>query len=193
MICPRCPGALPLSTWRVPSPEGDVELQGCDTCQGLYLTKAQQKSACPTVSHLPDHVDEVALTGKAGAGIGHCPACNAVPFQVELVGVWVDFCVSCLGVWLDGSDYQEAAFEPDRAARARAPYREEAGAALAQTQVKCVYCERLFEPNELMFWEHGRICRGCKQVRDVRAAEREQGTSANSSWLDQLVSAILRS
>jgi Zn-finger nucleic acid-binding protein len=135
----------------------------------------------------------VELTGSRGAGIAFCPRCSSVPYQLELVGVMLDFCTRCHGVWLDGSDYQEAPFsDKNGPPRPRAPYRAHA-AELAATdgRVACVYCNQRFAPPELMFWEHGRICRPCMAARSVRRAARITRESKRT-WVDDFFDALMR-
>lgn len=189
--CPRCVAQVELTRWRARSPVGEVELTGCDSCGGVFIDKANLAAVCPTAAHLPDHAGEVALTGSPGAGIPFCPRCSGTPHQLELVGVLLDFCTRCHGVWLDAVDYQEAAFTEQRAAPPpRAPYRARATELTAPDRREtCSHCGEKHEPSELAFSEHGRICRGCMAARDVRRAKL---ATRNQSWLDDFFEALMR-
>lgn len=190
--CPRCHDGAALSLREVETEAGRATLRVCEGCGGLFLAK-DQLAICPTVAHLPANAYEVTLTGALGAGITGCPGCGAAPYQLELAGVAVDFCVGCHGVWLDGHDFQEAAFaaRSDRDARTGDPYRASAREIEGPRGLEpCADCGGRFAPNELGFWEHGRICRSCRQVRDLHRAERRAATER--TWLDALVDLLTR-
>lgn len=189
--CPRCaPAPGDLATLRVASPVGEVELLGCHVCGGVFIDKAKLAAVCPTVAHLPDHAPEVAMTGARGAGIAFCPRCSATPHQIDLVGVEVDFCTNCHGVWLDGSDFQESPFSEKKGAPpANAPYRAApADLVGGDGLVPCAYCEQRFPPQDLSFWEHGRICRTCLGEREMKRAVRS--ARASRTWLDDFFEAL---
>src|SRR5262245_50208474 len=108
--CPRCAlweVAHDLAHWKATVESGEVEVLGCARCHGLFIRRDKLALICPTAAHLPDHAGEVALTAKEGAGIRTCPGCDQPPHEIDLVGVPVDFCTHCHGLWLDGSEYDE--------------------------------------------------------------------------------------
>ncbi len=192
--CPRCaPAPGDLTTWRAASPAGEVDLLGCNTCGGVFIDRQKLAAVCPTAAHLPDHVGEVALTGKPGAGIAFCPGCSNVPHQVELVGVRLDFCTSCHGVWLDASDYEESPFSEKKGVPPpNAPYRARpAELSGSDGLAACVYCNQRFPPQELAFWEHGRICRACMASRAMKRASRIARESERS-WIDDFFDRLSR-
>jgi len=133
--CPRCP-EKPLEERRVvPSGGGPAaSVHVCGGCLGVWLDGHTLAGLCPTLAHLPEHRGEVALLGREGAGIARCLRCAVAPFEYDVLGVAIDFCLRCHGVWLDGDEYEESLFDgtasaaaeprgPPRTGRRRARWR----------------------------------------------------------------------
>ena len=119
----------------------------CDGCRGVWLDGETLMSICPTLAHLPDHREEIALTGAQGAGIALCLRCGAPPFEYEVLGVAIDFCTQCNGVWLDGDEYEEAMLGgagPAADQTRGGPYRR--AASVLAGGIKCAYCGTVTDP-----------------------------------------------
>src|SRR5262245_29409798 len=126
LTCPRC--SVPMTEQSAVTAEGPpVTVDICPSCKGLWLDAQKLSSVCPTVADLPSRKTEILLIGQAGTNIPSCPRCTAVPYEFALMAdMLVDFCPQCSGVWLDGDEYQEGAFEPvadSRRSREQSPYR----------------------------------------------------------------------
>ena len=65
-------------------------------------------SVCPTVAHLPERPTEVMLSGRRAGDLKTCPRCGSPPYAFDLLGVIIDVCTHCGGVWLDGDEYEES-------------------------------------------------------------------------------------
>ncbi len=161
----------------VPSSGGapaDVYL--CGACQGVWLDGDTLSTLCPTLAHLPEHRDEVALLGGEGEGIPLCLRCGVAPFEYKVIGVAIDFCLRCHGVWLDGDEYEESASEgaaPVAAPRG-GPYRR-AASAIATGDVKCAYCGERVPPKKAYVRERGAACTRCHFALEQRKADRLAG------------------
>ncbi len=183
--CPRCPNASLTPRDVIPAGGGaPAEVHCCAACKGVWLDEATLMAICPTVSHLAAHRDEVVLTGAAGAGIAVCPRCRLTPYQVELLGVAIDFCVHCHGVWLDGDEYAESMLDGGEArpAQRRSAYRE-AGNRVARGEVKCVDCGSVVPIDRTFMRENGHTCAACNSRRELAAADARAEESGNTTWL----------
>jgi Zn-finger nucleic acid-binding protein len=171
--CPRCPEAL-LVERRVPPTGGGapVDVYLCEGCRGVWLDGQTLATICPTLSHLPEHRDEIALVGKRGAGIEVCVRCGVPPFEYRVLGVDIDFCLRCSGVWLDGDEYEEAMLggaDPVPDAARGGPYRR-AASSLATGEIKCAYCGHSTDPKKTYVRELGPACSACHFQLEQRTA-----------------------
>jgi Zn-finger nucleic acid-binding protein len=182
LSCPRCPAGVLAERLVTPSGGGaPVDVYLCATCNGVWLDGPTLTSICPTLSHLPQHRDEVALLGGQGKGIPLCLRCGVAPFEYQVIGVAIDFCLRCHGVWLDGDEYEEAlltAAEAPAAGRG-GPYRRAANT-LTTGEVKCAYCGELVPPKKAYVRERGAACTRCHFAAEQRRAERR----AADSWTE---------
>ena len=118
--CPRCKNASLTPRDVIPTGGGvPAEIHRCETCKGVWLDAGTLLAICPTVAHLAAHRDEVVVTGQAGGGIAVCPRCRLTPDPIDVLGVPVDFCVHCEGVWLDGDEYEESTLDGGEARPAK--------------------------------------------------------------------------
>lgn len=177
--CPRCPDTTLEERRVVPTGGGAAaSVHVCARCKGVWLDGHTLAGICPTLSHLPDHRDEIALLGREGQGIDRCLRCAVAPFEYDVLGVAIDFCLRCHGVWLDGDEYEESLFDgaADTNAEARGgPYRQSASA-MTGKEPRCAYCNDLVEPRRTFMREHGMACARCHYAReraeaDARAVE----------------------
>jgi Zn-finger nucleic acid-binding protein len=200
--CPRCP-ASPLAERRVTPTGGGapVDVMLCDACKGVWLDGPTLMTICPTLAHLPDHRDEIALLGAQGAGIPLCLRCGVAPYEYQVIGVAIDFCLRCHGVWLDGDEYEEAMLGGAEATPAETrggPYRR-AASTLATGEIKCAYCGHSTDPKKSYVRELGPACSAChflqeQRSRELRATEvRFGGPSGESeSFVDRFLTEMAR-
>lgn len=172
-----------------------VTVDICGQCRGLWLDAQKLAAVCPTVADLPSRKTEVLLVGHAGASLPVCPRCEAVPYEFALMeGMLIDFCPRCSGVWLDGDEYEESAFEPVAAPRSReqSPYRAAADKLERRSEVDCEACQRPTVVARSYIWENGFLCRACYLVEDERARSRRvsEATGPLDGLLDGLFSII---
>lgn len=173
-----------------------VSVDICPTCKGLWLDAQKLASVCPTVADLPSRKTEILLVGHAGTNIPVCPRCNAVPYEFALMeDMLVDFCPQCQGVWLDGDEYEESAFEPvaaPRGERDASPYRSAAQKAERKSEVACQDCARPTLVAKSYIWEYGFICHGCYAVKETRATQRRANEASGplETLLDGLFSLL---
>jgi Zn-finger nucleic acid-binding protein len=184
LSCPRCASERLTPRDVIPAGGGaPAEVHRCDRCKGVWLDEATLASICPTVSHLSAHRDEVVLTGAPGAGIAACPRCRLTPYQVEVLGVTIDFCVHCNGVWLDGDEYEESMLDGGEArpAKRQSAYRQ-AGNRVGRGEVKCVDCGAVVPIDRTFMRENGHTCSACNSRREIGAADARVAEGGNVMW-----------
>jgi Zn-finger nucleic acid-binding protein len=173
-----------------------VAVDICPQCRGLWLDAQKLAAVCPTVADLPSRKTEVLLVGHAGANIPVCPRCDAVPYEFALMdGMLVDFCPQCAGVWLDGDEYEESAFEPAAPPRAReqSPYRAAADRLERRSEVGCQVCATPTLVAKSYIGETGFLCKACHLLKEDAARTRRvsEATGPLDSLLDGLFSILV--
>lgn len=127
MQCPRDGATLTRETY-----EGDVVVDRCTTCAGIWLDAGELRDVQETIEHDYSHqlgrIDTVAAAyalarQKAQADVD-CPKCGKALHTREYgfcSQILVDRCAECGGVWLDAGELQtlEKFFETSRAEAAR--------------------------------------------------------------------------
>ena len=172
-----------------------VAVDICPQCRGLWLDSQKLAAVCPTVADLPSRKTEVLLVGHAGANIPACPRCDAVPYEFALMdGMLVDFCPRCAGVWLDGDEYEESAFEPVAPPRAReqSPYRAAADRLEHRSEVGCQVCATPTLVAKSYIGETGFLCKPCHLLKEdaARARRVSEATGPLDSLLEGLFSIL---
>lgn len=161
----------------------------CDDCEGLWLDRHALDDVCPTLSHLPDRRGEAILTGQRGAGIAACPRCQAVPVELSILEVAIDFCPGCGGVWFDGGEYGEpdvTGSEPRHVEpEAESPYRR-AQIDEADPPLRCAYCEQLVERQQSHMRERGLACTSCHYALEKRLAALRAESGPLQSFLNRI-------
>ncbi len=100
------------------------------------------------------------------------------PFEYRVIGVAIDFCLRCHGVWLDGDEYEEATgSEPAPVAARGGPYRRSASALAGD--VKCTYCGESVSPKRAYVRERGTACTRCHYAQEQRTAN-----LASEAWTE---------
>lgn len=181
LSCPRCESTHLTERSVIPSGGGASTLiHRCDACQGIWLDGTTLTLLCPTVAHLPEHKHEVALLGERGGGIRTCPRCRTTPYQVDVLGVPIDFCLQCQGVWLDGDEYEESMFEGESRPARGGAYRQSASD-ISRDHVKCVDCGNKVLIKITFLREHGHTCPPCNSRREILLGEHRAAVSNNSA------------
>jgi Zn-finger nucleic acid-binding protein len=173
LACPRCRRAQLIERSVAPAGGGaSADIHLCPDCKGIWLDGTVLTAICPTVAHLPDRRDEVALSGQPGAGIPICPRCEQIPYQLEVLRVPIDFCLHCHGVWLDGDEYEESLLDgaTARPAPRGGAYRQ-AGNRVARGDVKCAYCGNEVPMNRTFMREKGHTCANCNSTHEIEEAQ----------------------
>jgi Zn-finger nucleic acid-binding protein len=183
--CPRCPSAQLTERSVVPAGGGaSANIHHCADCKGIWLDGTVLVAICPTVAHLPDHRDEVALSGQRGAGIAICPRCKEIPYQLDVLGVPIDFCLRCHGVWLDGDEYEESLLDGAEARPApRGGAYRKAGNRVARGDVKCASCGTEVPMRRSFMREKGHTCANCNSTYEIAESKHRVAASNNSMWM----------
>jgi Zn-finger nucleic acid-binding protein len=106
-VCVRCTSVLDRST------VGDVEVDLCPSCGGLWLDNGELERI-GRGSQEDLFVLNQALTGSAAPEAASdtqqsCPACEGGQLkEVKLGPVTIDYCVKCLGIFLDKGELEQA-------------------------------------------------------------------------------------
>lgn len=156
MRCPRCETDL-QSVQAEPRPGAPkLSVETCATCSGLWLDGAKLGLAMPLLGSLPGRMAQVLQT--AAPGEFACPRCRGLMLCFDLLGVPIDLCRDCQGVWLDGGEFAELA------TRQAAPPRP-ARPALPQ-DVACAACGTRTPLAETYYSDRGLVCGSCHQTTD---------------------------
>lgn len=123
MECPRDNSVLESQVY-----EGDVEVDVCPSCQGMWLDRGELEQIEETQEH--DYSEELEripnLIGNAyemarqkKLAIINCPKCSAELSNREYAycsQIIIDVCPKCEGIWLDKGEIEalEAFFEGSR-------------------------------------------------------------------------------
>lgn len=121
MKCPKDQAELERQTY-----EGEIEIDRCPTCRGVWLDHGELKKAQENLTH--DHSDRLGRIGSIAQAYelarqraeipGSCPECGSELHHEEYgycSQILVDRCSNCLGIWLDDGELQslEAFFEKE--------------------------------------------------------------------------------
>jgi len=105
LTCVKCTSVLDRSK------VGDVEVDICPACGGLWLDRGEIERIGKSKSTDVDGLRK-ALTGGAPAGLSEtttaCPACDGTLRELKLGPVHIDHCGKCGGVFLDKGELDAA-------------------------------------------------------------------------------------
>lgn len=114
--CPR--DGAPLALVKMPNalagilgPVGDVEVDACGRCRGLFLDAKEFGLLTANMG-----LDRFLSSKRSGpSGPAPCPGCRKPMTVRALHGVEVDHCASCGGLWFDDGELAklETMPEPD--------------------------------------------------------------------------------
>jgi len=114
MNCPHCSKPLEKRIY-----EGNVEIDGCSSCRGMWLDQGELERIQSTVEHdyterLKKPANTVAqsfeMAKQRSRPAIQCPKCERSMIKKEsgmCSGVMVDKCPSCSGLWLDDGEVQQ--------------------------------------------------------------------------------------
>ena len=174
--CPRC--AVPMEHTPAAPPEGPVlSVDRCPRCGGLWLERDEIEHVVPELCAVEKRLHEPEVRNRRGTGIAACPSCFTAPIEVPHLGVPVDCCPSCKGLWLDGDDFAQPG---EREAQARAERLDQsafgyrASARERPSDVfHCVGCDRETPLKGSYMCRAGGICAYCHAQLSIRAKQRE--------------------
>ena len=105
LTCVKCTSVLDKAK------VGDVEVDLCPSCGGLWLDRGEIERLGKTKSDEVDHLRQE-LTGGAQAGFSEtptsCPACPGKLHEVRVGRVMIDVCGQCGGLFLDRGELDAA-------------------------------------------------------------------------------------
>jgi Zn-finger nucleic acid-binding protein len=176
LSCPRCTAALEPRRVRPVTGGAALMVHHCGACGGLWMDREVLAVLCPTVSHLPEHRVEAALLGRADTAA--CPRCRASAVGVDVVGVEVDFCVRCGGVWLDADEFEESELmgPASGSASGGGPYRR-APTSVRSSAVACAHCGEQTPIARTLMRELGLVCPPCHVAAEERLRKARGGGS----------------
>jgi Zn-finger nucleic acid-binding protein len=174
LVCPRCRLThrdAALRSVAVADAEGDLVVDTCDRCRGLWLDvpelRALAKPLATFVAEMPGG------TPRRLGGIDACPACGAETEEFRYGVVWLDRCLACGGVWLDGYEHEGLASIVARRAQQVRTYRDAPPEGERGDRVPCVACRKIVPSRDTLVTEGGAVCLACsretlkKRVEDV--------------------------
>lgn len=105
MICPKCGGSLN------PREVGEVVVEQCETCQGLWLDLGELGAVIDFQRQHPESAlaaDVVAVPARNEV-TGPCPRCGGEGNMTRITSLQdaslvMDSCPVCYGIWLDGGE-----------------------------------------------------------------------------------------
>lgn len=152
---------------------GEVPLEMCLGCGGVWLDGAQVAKVHPSLDRLPASSDP-GLSRPLLA----CPRCAELPVGFRFFDVELDHCPSCHGVWVDGEEVAALAATGDRLdGRAHeAPTRgyRDSAADLARTKtVRCRGCDVRLALEAATLTQTGPRCEACAKAAQEAALDRE--------------------
>jgi Zn-finger nucleic acid-binding protein len=162
-------------------PEGPtVTVDVCPRCGGLWLDAGEIAVVVPQLEAVKSQAEALGTATRRGTGIPACPRCFEAPLEINVLGLAVDFCTACGGLWLDGDEHTGFSQESDRmrglaaSGPSRGAYRTAAKA--AQTGlVLCSACGSETPLAKTYMSPDGAVCPACHASAVIRAADREAG------------------
>jgi len=175
--CPSC--AVPMDEMPATPPEGaPVTVDVCSRCGGLWLDPNEIAVVVPQLEVVKDLAQSLGTAARRGTGIPACPRCFEAPVELNVLGLAVDHCTACGGIWLDGDEHTGFSQESDRLRGLAAPgptrgaYRTAAKA--AQTGlVLCSSCGSETPLARTYMSPGGAVCPSCHAVGAIREKDRE--------------------
>lgn len=176
--CPTC--AVPMDEMPATPPDGQpVIVDVCPRCGGLWLDADEIGVVVPELEVVKGQAKMLAAAARRGTGIPACPRCFEAPLEIDALGLAVDYCAACGGLWLDGDEHTGFSQESDRQRGLTAPgpsmggaYRTAAKA--AQTGlVGCSACGAETPLAKSYMSSGGVVCPACHAGAMIREKDRE--------------------
>jgi Zn-finger nucleic acid-binding protein len=175
--CPAC--AVPMDEMPATPLEGPaVTVDVCSRCGGLWLDPDEIAVVVPQLEVVKAQARSLGTSVRRGTGIPACPRCYEAPLEISVLGLVVDYCTACGGLWLDGDEHTGFSQESDRMRGLAAPgpsrgaYRTAAKA--AQTGiVLCSGCGSEVPLAKTYMSPNGVICPACHATAAIRQTARE--------------------
>ena len=168
LSCPRCAVALGLH-----GATETVTARVCSRCDGVWIDGDELMTVCRTLAHLPERRSEVAMLGRPGAGIPTCPRCGAVPYEIEVLGEHIDFCIRCTGAWIDGPEAEPLGVDLGaRGPKRPGGYRTAADDTPPVREIECAVCKAWTPISGAFVTLAGLSCAVCHSATVVKEGDR---------------------
>lgn len=147
--CPACSGTLAETTFpgKLIGPDGksvEVTMDQCGDCTGIWFDEAEIEATMGAHTPLFSLATAPATPGERG-----CVRCVEPMNVVHILGVELDVCPQCAGIWLDPGELKQVF----------AAYKAQYGAG---TGMCCTRCKRAgFAEADLNYGDTGLLCDDC--------------------------------
>lgn len=163
--CPRCDATLSALEVSARSSFERFVVDRCQLCGGMWIDRSELAKVCPSLSGLHERRIELEVFGKPGGDLLSCPRCGDVPSAFALLGLTIDVCMGCGGVWLDSHEHSELGAStgirsPPGADRTLSPYRA-LRSAVRTERILCAHCGAATWLRDAFMCAAGLICRPC--------------------------------
>ena len=155
-LCPECRTPMKETAFdgRLTNPANDapvrVHMDHCQACGGHWFDRYEAEATMG----LTQEVEALAAHFGTGQGSGrHCPVCKIAMQQMRVLGITLDNCPGCLGLWFDGGELKAL----NKAVKARGvPLGGEAPYAI------CASCGAgPMDPGDAYYGDNGMVCGRC--------------------------------
>ena len=99
--CPKCGIPMPSSI------QGEQEVERCEECSGIFLDKGELDSIINLIEiyrYVELDEPDIQTLADVERPLYRCPSEGANMLRKEYLGVTVDECSECGGVWLDDGE-----------------------------------------------------------------------------------------
>lgn len=178
LACPRCKTWMDHYARPVEGGASRVTADMCESCGGVWLDGGEVAAVYPAFSDLPERKADLQAASRPRGGIGRCPRCAGFTIEFPFFELWLDYCPTCHGLWVDGDELTDLARTRDRREGLPAPaagiggYRDNAASAIGAGQVKCARCGTARHVRETMMTAEGAMCAPCAEQFEAEQAQR---------------------
>ncbi len=143
-----------------------IEADICDRCMCMFFDKTELADVAQVLGGLPSERASFDAAQPPSPRLSSCPKCGATgragPHELDVVGVTIDFCRSCSGVYLERGEY-EALMAATAPPPERGPtYRSPPNGAVAQgKKFSCLRCGVEKPLSDSVIVPKGLVCGSC--------------------------------
>jgi Zn-finger nucleic acid-binding protein len=101
--CPKCRPAVTLHEEKAHAPSGDVTIDRCPKCAGIWLDTFELEVLRTLQAVVVGAYGGMSASVRRDQNEGHCPCCDGAPalIRVDVGAFGVDFCKGCEGMFFD--------------------------------------------------------------------------------------------